>query len=71
VNVWINCQEQKDLSVSTTKHGGGTDDVDFVFPNFDTVKFGWELYQSGSTPSSFDLWFNDVALGTARIGCGS
>jgi hypothetical protein len=69
VNVWINGQQQNDLTVSTTKHGGTN--VDFVFPTFETVKFGWELFQSNTTPSAFDLLVNDVALGTTRIGCAS
>jgi len=35
----------------------------------DTVKIGWQLYQSGTTPGGFDLWIDDVALGTRRLGC--
>jgi hypothetical protein len=67
VDVWIDGKAQPDLSVSTTDHGGA--DVDFVFPDFDTVKIGWQLYQGDPTPAAYDLWLDDVALGTERIGC--
>ena len=30
---------------------------------------GWWLYQSGSTPDHFDVWIDEVALDSARIGC--
>jgi hypothetical protein len=51
--------------VSTTNHGGNQ--VDFLFPRFDTVKIGWQLYQPNE--GSYDLWLDDIALGTQRIGC--
>jgi hypothetical protein len=68
VNVFINGQENPDLTVSENKHGGAQN-VSFVFPQFNLVKFGWTLFQSGSTPSSFDVLVSDVAMGTSRIGC--
>jgi hypothetical protein len=67
VDVWIDGRRQADLSVDTTHHGGNP--VDFVLPDVDTVRIGWQLYQSGPTPDRFDLWFDDVALATGRIGC--
>src|ERR1041384_1816603 len=36
---------QADLTVSITMHGGTQ--VDFVFPTFNRVWFGWWLYQTG------------------------
>lgn len=65
VSVWIDGTAQPDLSVSTTNHGGNP--VDFVFPTFDTVRVGWQLYQPNS--GSYDLWFDDVVFSTARPGC--
>jgi len=49
------------------QHGGNN--VDFVFPQVNSIWFGWWLYQGGPTPSSFDLWLDDLALATTRIGC--
>lgn len=67
INVWLDGQAKPELTVSTTKHGGTA--VDFVFPTFDKVWFGWWLYQSGPTPNQFDVWLDDIALTTERVPC--
>ena len=67
INVWIDGTAKPELSVSTKMHGGSN--VDFVFPTFNNIWFGWWLYQSGSTPAQFDLWLDDIALSTKRVGC--
>lgn len=59
--------DNDDLTVDTTHHGGN--DVDFVFPMFDDLKIGWQLYQGGTTPHEFDLWIDDVVLDVTRVGC--
>lgn len=70
VTVYLDGVEQSELTVSTKEHGGTTDD--FVFPHFDTLKLGWQLYQSDPTPSAYDVRMDDVALGTQRVGgCAS
>jgi hypothetical protein len=67
IRVWIDDVAKTELTVSTNMHGGNN--VDFVFPTFDKITVGWQLYQDGPTPSQFDLWFDDIALSTTRIGC--
>src|SRR6185295_1777216 len=67
VRVWIDGQERPELGVSRTNHGGAS--VDFVFPMFTQIWFGWWLYQGGTTPASFDVWYDDIALGTSQLGC--
>ncbi len=67
VRVFIDGVAKSDLTVSTTMHGGNQ--VDFVFPTFNRIWFGWWLYQTGPTPNQFDLWMDDLALSTTRIGC--
>jgi hypothetical protein len=67
VNVWIDGAAQTELSVSMTMHGGT--DAGFVFPTWQTIWFGYWLYQASPTPSQFDLWYDDIALSTTRIGC--
>jgi hypothetical protein len=70
VTVYLDGAEQSELTVSTKEHGGTADD--FVFPHFDTLKLGWQLYQSDPTPSSYDVRMDDVALSTERVGgCAS
>ena len=68
VSVWIDGRPQPDLTVTTTRHGGNP--VDFVFPDVDTVRIGWQLYQGNPTPDSYDLLLDDLALSTERVGCG-
>lgn len=68
VDVWIDGVAKPELSVSTKTHGGSQ--VDFVFPTFNKIRMGWQLYQGGATPSKYDVWLDDLALGPARIGCG-
>lgn len=55
------------LTASRDAHGGN--DVPFELPTVDTVKIGWQLYQGGTTPGRFDVWIDDIALATQRIGC--
>ncbi|MCX5263024.1 hypothetical protein [Streptomyces sp. NBC_00199] len=66
VTVYQDGVERSDLTVSTKEHGGSADD--FVFPRFDKLKLGWQLYQAGPTPSSYDVRMDDVALSTRRVG---
>ncbi|MGW4214441.1 hypothetical protein ACWEIJ_41090 [Lentzea sp. NPDC004789] len=65
VELWFDGVPQPDLTVSTRSHGGNP--VDFVFPAFDTVKIGWQLYQDND--DTHDLWIDDIALGSKRVGC--
>lgn len=67
INVWVDGVAKTDLTVSTKVHGGAN--VDFVFPKWSSLWFGWWLYQASPTPNQFDLWYDDVALGVTRIGC--
>ncbi|MER5478516.1 hypothetical protein ABT026_16300 [Streptomyces sp. NPDC002734] len=67
ISVWIDGKPKPELTVSTRDHGGA--DTDFVFPKFDTVKIGWQLYQGNPSPSSYDVRMDDIALDGRRIGC--
>jgi hypothetical protein len=67
INVWIDGVAKTDLSVSTKSHGGSG--VDFVFPRFNNLTIGWQLYQGGSTPNQFSLWYDDIVFSTRRVGC--
>ncbi|MFI0511572.1 hypothetical protein ACH3Y9_14775 [Streptomyces sp. WSLK1-5] len=70
VSVYLDGVRQSDLTVSTKDHGGTADD--FVFPAFDRLKLGWQLYQADPTPASYDIRMDDITLGTRRVGgCGS
>ncbi|MGK5499115.1 hypothetical protein, partial [Streptomyces sp. URMC 125] len=68
VSVWIDGEHKPELTVTTTRHGGNP--VDFVLPEFDTVRIGWQLYQGDPVPGSYDLLLDDLALSAERVGCG-
>jgi hypothetical protein len=67
IAVWVDGVANPELTVDTTHHGGNP--VDFVFPEFDKVAIGWQLFQADPDPARFDVLLDDVALGTQRIGC--
>ncbi|GGN86034.1 hypothetical protein GCM10010112_67130 [Actinoplanes lobatus] len=67
ITVWIDGVANPDLTASTTDHGGN--DVPFILPTVDTVKIGWQLYQPNTTPTEFNLWIDDIALSSNRLGC--
>jgi hypothetical protein len=67
VVVWFDGVANPELTASTNSHGGNQ--VPFVLPAVNTVKIGWQLYQGGTTPGHFDLWIDDIALSTRRLGC--
>ncbi|MEV0630275.1 hypothetical protein [Nonomuraea wenchangensis] len=67
ISLWFDGVAKPELTVSTREHGGNP--VDFVFPRFDTVKLGWQLYQANPTPAGYDVWMDDIALSTRRVGC--
>lgn len=67
VQTWFDGVDNPDLAVSTDDHGGTQ--VPFILPKINTMKIGWQLYQSGTTPKTYDLWIDDVALATTRVGC--
>jgi hypothetical protein len=69
VTVYFDGMEQPDLTVSTDQHGGTSDP--FVFPRFNQLKLGWQLYQADPAPSSYDMRMDDIVLSTRRVGgCG-
>ncbi|MEW9551942.1 hypothetical protein [Nonomuraea sp. NPDC050783] len=67
ISLWFDGVAKPELTVSTREHGG--DPVDFVFPRFDTIKLGWQLYQANPTPAGYDVWMDDIALSSRRVGC--
>jgi hypothetical protein len=67
IDVWIDGVAKPELSVTRTMHGGTQ--VELVFPAIDRAWFGWWLYQLSPTPSTFEVWLDDLALGSDRLGC--
>ena len=67
IDVYIDGVAKPELSVTRTSHGGNA--VDFRFPTFDRIWFGWWLYQLNPTPNNYEAWFDDIALAPTRLGC--
>ncbi len=67
IRVWIDGVDHPELTVSRTMHGGTA--VDLVFPAINQAWFGWWLYQANPTPAAFEVWLDDLALSTTRLGC--
>lgn len=67
VEIFLDGVAKPELTVTRASHGGNA--VDFVFPTFDKIWFGWWLYQANPTPATYTLWLDDLALGPSRLGC--
>ena len=67
IRLAIDGEDDDALTVDRSDHGGN--DVDFVFPTFEQVFLGWQLYQGGPSPATYDLWIDDVVFDTVRVGC--
>ncbi len=71
LQTWLNGTSISGLTVD----GVSTADIDAAWisskpvwrPSLSDIKFGWESYSSGDNT----LWFDDIAFGSSRIGCGS
>ncbi len=57
--------EHPSLSTSAAMHGGNVNP--FLLPQFTNVWIGWQEYQT--TTESFELWIDEIAIDSARIGC--
>lgn len=63
---WWDGVEHKSMYTSAKKHGG-YQDKDFILPNFDRLWIGWTSYSS--SPQTFELWIDEIAIDPKRIGC--
>jgi polysaccharide lyase-like protein len=67
---WMNGTELTDIHVTGAGEGCGGNALEGQWtapPAFQTLYLGWEHYQQTQNP--IDLWVDDVAVGTERLGC--
>jgi hypothetical protein len=57
--------EHPSLYTSATMHGGNANP--FLLPKFTNVWIGWQEYQTTAEP--FELWIDEIAIDSERIGC--
>jgi hypothetical protein len=62
---WWDATEHRSLYTSSSVHGGNT--MPYLLPQFTNVWIGWQEYQTST--ETFELWMDEVAIDTARIGC--
>ena len=54
IDFWVDGTEVPDLH-----------HTDWPLDNYDSVRFGFEKYAG----PGLDVWYDDIAIGTERIGC--
>jgi hypothetical protein len=59
--------EHPSLYTTATVHGGNQANQ-YILPTFDNVWVGWQEYQ-GTGGEIFELWVDEIAIDSARIGC--
>jgi hypothetical protein len=62
---WIDDKEITDLAVPPAGINGKV----WAAPDFDSFYFGWITYATDTASDHYDIWYDDVAIDTARIGC--
>ena len=62
---WWDAVPHPSLDTTKTMHGGNTNP--FTLDPFTAVWFGWQEYQTSTEP--FELWIDELAVDTTRIGC--
>ncbi len=62
---WWDATLHSSLTTSLTVHGGNSNP--YRLPQFTSVWFGWQEYQTST--ETFELWIDEIAVDTRRIGC--
>ena len=63
---WWDAVHHASLDTSASKHGGNANP--YVLPKFDKLAIGWQEYQADNG-ESLELWIDEVAVDSTRIGC--
>lgn len=67
---WWDGVEHPSMHTTATVHGGNQS-VQYILPHFTQVKIGWMLYQAPVNPTTFDIWIDEIAIDSRRIGCNN
>lgn len=67
---WWDGVEHPSMHTTSTIHGGNQG-VPYILPEFTNVKIGWMLYQAPVNPTTFDIWIDEIAIDSQRIGCNN
>ncbi len=64
---WWDAVEHPSLATTPTTPHQGNAGVPFTLPTFTNLWLGWYEYQATAEP--FELWLDEIAIDSARIGC--
>jgi hypothetical protein len=69
MELWLDGTQLTSVTINGTGQGCVNNGLNgkWLLPQFDTLRLGWEHYQ---TSIPIDMWIDDVALDTRKIGCG-
>ncbi len=62
---WWDATLHPSLSTTASMHGGNSNP--YLLPQFNQVWLGWQEYQTSS--EVFELWIDEIAIDSQRIGC--
>jgi hypothetical protein len=62
---WWDATLHPSMSTTASVHGGNSNP--FLLPQFTQVWIGWDEYQT--TTEHFEMWIDEIAIDTKRIGC--
>lgn len=65
MHFWLDGVELTDIAVPPS----GVKGMVWTAPKFDSLYFGWITYAQDLASDHYDIWYDDIALDTARIGC--
>ncbi len=65
MHFWVDGKELTDIAVPSAGVNGKV----WAAPKFDSFYFGWITYATDTASDHYDIWFDDIAIDTARIGC--
>ena len=65
MHLWIDGKELTDVAVPPA----GVNGTVWTAPKFDSFYFGWITYATDMASDHYDIWYDDIAIDTARIGC--
>jgi len=65
MHFWVDGKELTDIAVPSN----GVNGTVWTAPKFDSFYFGWITYATDTASDHYDIWYDDIAIDTARIGC--
>jgi hypothetical protein len=65
MHLWLDGKELTDVAVPPA----GVNGTIWTAPTFDSFYFGWITYATDMASDHYDVWYDDIAIDTARIGC--